>query len=223
MVIFPLYMACSEGQYALNMQMCPWDQDNTMLYISLIFKEVIQILLSILSVTFFNSLFYFISHGWNITTFDMYRTNRAVCTNVFILGASLYLLMLAKSYTSDGGAAVQSLFILVMISVYGALCYYLTKNLGEKIRQIRNVKNDEEFPEAALEALNLKTWQCTEFRKVILLYYSSNILYEIIVMAAISSESFDNDEYTRIWIKMVFYAIDLVNFSYLLWIFRPRK
>jgi len=117
-----------------------------MIDMDIILKEIVLTLLNILEVTLFNCLFYFISHGWNITTFDMYRTNRKACTNAFILGATLYLLMLATSYTSDGTNAWVNIFTLIMALVYCALLYQIFINAENKIREIKRIEDDDDLP-----------------------------------------------------------------------------
>jgi hypothetical protein len=72
---------------------CPWDDlKNMAVYLALISEQLIEVLTLILSNTIVNCLFYMMGHGWCITIFAV---NRNIVTNTVIVGAAIYLLMLA--------------------------------------------------------------------------------------------------------------------------------
>jgi hypothetical protein len=67
-------------------------------YLALLSEQLIEVLTSILSNTIINCIFYMMCEGWNITRFTL---DRNVVTNTVIVGASLYLIMLAKDYSAN--------------------------------------------------------------------------------------------------------------------------
>ena len=133
MFMFPLCKCLSLLQTSLDFWQCPWDSDSTAMYVSQIFEQIIAILIQILAITLINTLFYLMSHGWNITFFNIQRN---MVTNVFMVGGSLYILMLAKQYTEDSGSSIQGFFTVIMIIVFASLLYTIVINLNRKIRDV---------------------------------------------------------------------------------------
>jgi len=119
----------------------------------------------------------------------MYRFNRPACTNVFILGAALYLLMLAKNYTTDGSVEMQNFFIMIMCMTYLGLMYNICNNCSIIIAKLKAIENSDDVVELTLAAIQLKLKTMRGFRNAIAIYYLSNITHEITSMLFLNSNN----------------------------------
>lgn len=95
---------------------CPWDDlENMVVYLALLSEQLFEVLTLILSNTIINCLFYMISTGWCITVFTL---NRNMVTNTVMVGGLIYLLMLAKDYSSNESTTFAIFFTIVLMMVY---------------------------------------------------------------------------------------------------------
>jgi len=79
----------------------------------------------VLATTLINSIFYLLSLGWCAKFFML---PRPVANNVILLGASLYMLILAKDYFDDQ-VSVYTFFTIAIMMVYAYLLCTIDRNL----------------------------------------------------------------------------------------------
>lgn len=143
-------------------------------------------------------------------------------TNVMIVGGSLYLLQLAKTYASNDQSVFPVIFNLALASEYVVLLCINFKNATLQIKKMRMmVQSEDLIPRSYIPGLELKIRQITAYKRVICVFYATRVMYEIYLTILQAANS--TDEYHLLIVGSWRETIDLFNFSYLLWEFRPRK
>ena len=80
-----------------------------------------SILTVIIQSTIVNSIFYLIAIGWGTT---LQNIDKNIVTNLLIVGGSLYLLQLAKSYSESDSTSYPVVFNVFLIAEYCILLIY---------------------------------------------------------------------------------------------------
>jgi hypothetical protein len=132
LLVLPLSSALFQLQYSLDMFTCPWDNlQNMAVYLAMLSEQLLEVLTLIISNTITNSLFYMMGHGWCITVFNI---TRPVITNTVLIGGSLYLLMLAKDYSSSESSSFAIFFTLSLMTMYVCIQLACTRNINQQLR-----------------------------------------------------------------------------------------
>lgn len=219
LTVLPVTTALWQYQQALEYYTCPWDSDSALIYISIFAEQILSILTIICSSTVVNSIFYLIAIGWGTT---MQQMEKNTITNVMIVGGSLYLLQLAKTYSQNDQSIFPVIFNLALASEYAVLLVLNYRNAGAQISKMQMmVRSEDLIPRAFIPGLDMKIRQMKAYRRVITIFYVSRIMYEAYYTIYVASQS--SDEYQYLIMMCWRELIDLFNFNYLLWEFRPRK
>ena len=138
-MVFPITAAIYNFEYSIYLFTCPWDSDNIVVYLTLVFEQVFSMVTVICTATLVNTLIYMYSFGWQITQFN--NIDKQQWSNIMIVGGSLYLLNLAKNYSSDdnGTQVMQILFQLFLVVEYFILLYLCQVNINKNIAELRNL------------------------------------------------------------------------------------
>ena len=141
--------------------------------------------------------------------------------NLMIIGGSLYLLMLAKNYTTSQKRELQLFFEMLMNIELCILLFINNRNIDKQIKKLQQTIDHEEVPDAILPALTLKKRQLRSLKWIIVAFYVPNIYYSIesIILSMVG----EYNEYHQIVKVVVLELIRLVSISSLLWIFKPRS
>jgi hypothetical protein len=216
----PILKALWCMQLSLEYFTCPWDSDNTLVYVSIFVEQILSILTVICSSTIINSLFYLISLGWHTT---LQHIDRNSITNVMIVGGSLYLLQLAKNYSNYDENIFPVVFDFALVIEYAVLLWINIKNLNNQIAKISQVlaEGEDLAPAAFNRGLKMKYNQLRNFKIVIILFYTTRILYCTYIGCAAAVGS--DNEYLQVCLGLLCEYIDAANFQLLLFTFRPRK
>lgn len=219
LTIIPYLKALYEFQLAIEFLTCPWDSDSVLVNFTLFAEQILSILTIICYATIVNGIFYVMCRGWGTTISSL---NRVIITNLMMIGGAIYLLELAKSYSSDSDSTSETLFELVLTLFYFFLFKANIQNLNQQIVILKNlIVNDEEFPAAMLPSIELKLKQLYGLRTVCTVFYMTTII--ISSFAIITSMIGYSNQYMNIIIIMIQEAIDIANFSYFLRVFKPRR
>jgi hypothetical protein len=124
--VLPLYKLLLLLQVTLEYYTCPWDSENSLVYLSIFAEQILQILVEICSSTVVNCIFYLICLGWCST---ISHVERNTISNVMIVGGSLYLLQLAKSYSSEDKSLFPIMFNFILGVEYLVLFYINLKSI----------------------------------------------------------------------------------------------
>jgi len=128
-------------QVALQYYTCPWDTENTLVYVSIFADQILSILTVICSSTIINSLFYMISLGWGTT---LHSIERGIVTNVMIVGGSLYLLQLAKNYSGQEQSLFPVIFDSFLAIEYTILLRLTFMQSTEQLTKMENIRDHAE-------------------------------------------------------------------------------
>lgn len=142
-----------------------------------------------------------------------------------IVGGSLYLLNLAKNYSSDdsGTQVMQILFQLLLIVEYIALMYLCNINIGKNISELVNlVTRDQQVPQSYYAQLKLKLWQIKRLRVIVMVFFIHEIFHGTYWMITVDILG-DPNEYSRVVLNLCLEYFKLIYYSALLWVFRPRR
>jgi len=92
-------------------------------------------------------MFFLMSYGWGTTSFDIYRSNKPACMKVIVLGATLYLLMFVKNLGTNS-LSISNFVMLFETSIYVYLIYNTPINIQAKLKEIKNLEEQDEVPDA---------------------------------------------------------------------------
>lgn len=79
------------------------------------------------------------------------------------------------------------------------------------------------MPDTHIEAVALKKKMISDFKYIGVMYYVVAILYEFYIAMYTNITYFNDNEYLREWVYLAKGASNLFLFTWLLWVFRPRK
>jgi hypothetical protein len=112
------------------MMACPWDENTFLNSVQQILNQVFSILTVILGNSMINSTFYLLSTGWCTTVFEIDR-NRI--TSVVVVFGSIYVSLLAQSYSRNDNDFLSLLINLVLCGIYISLLRICRLKLIEQI------------------------------------------------------------------------------------------
>lgn len=207
-------------QLALEYSTCPWDSEDALVYLSIFAEQIMSILTVICSSTILNCMFYLISIGWCTTTQGI---ERQAITNVMIVGGSLYLLQLAKNYSSYDDNMFPIVFEMILGIEYVVLLTVCLKNTRMQIAKLESLvhSDDQNLPVVFFGGWKLKIKQLKLFQIVIILFYLPNIADQAYICYMVAT--YTSNQYREVQVAIVEEFIELINYTILLIIFRPRK
>ena len=112
-----------------------------------------------------------------------------------IVGGSLYLLQLAKNYSSYDQSIFPIIFDFGLLIEYMVLFYINIKNLRREIQKLETIVHSEEnlIPQTMRPSMFLKIKQLKIFFGFLVVFFSSSGLYQLYFACASATGS--TDEY----------------------------
>ena len=166
--------------------------------------------------TFLHSLIYLICRGWKTTIITVER-NQA--TNITMVGSMFYLLYSAYFLSTDYSQIYEFINI-VLATVY--FMFGLTNHvaISQQIRLVRRylLSNDDVVPDSFKTAIRLKYNMLRRMRLFTDIFYFVRFLFYFY-------EGMEENDLSLGGVKATAAVtiVECFNFTFLLWIFRPRK
>jgi hypothetical protein len=131
----------------------------------------------------------------------MQDIKKNIITNVMIVGGSLYLVQLAKTYSESDIRSYPIIFNAILIIEYIILCKINYQSTNVQLKKMTMMVNSVDLiPQTFLPGLRMKIHQLKVFRICMVLFYVSRIFYnsfETVFVYIIQSKN----DYLLYWIQ----------------------